>query len=215
MGTRLTKWIIALWCAAPVWAGARIDLRPTPPVPPEGYEPNTIVSVDVYLVDTGNPQGDIPFRGIAIDFSDSYGSAFPGTPPLGPNQFLWENPFGLGSVFPDLPFTAWIDPFGVDIPLIRIVLPDDSEVRLGGINVQVGTMNGLLDVLNVDEPDMKQGGARAAFGYGGQGDPVTDWRAYTGELTGGRLDLFVVPEPGSLILLLGASATVIRRRRVT
>ncbi|MBI4716178.1 MAG: hypothetical protein HY763_00060, partial [Planctomycetes bacterium] len=60
------------------FGGARIDLRPDPLMPPGGYAPNTIINVEVFMVDTGNPQGDIPFLGIALDFADTAGTlSFP------------------------------------------------------------------------------------------------------------------------------------------
>ncbi len=58
-------------------------------------------------------------------------------------------------------------------------------------------------------------GAWVRFGYGmDKDDPVVNWRACTGELTGGRL-FMEVPEPASVVLLtIGGFAAVHRPRRV-
>lgn len=191
-------------------AGMRIDLRADPPVPPGGYEPNSIVDLQVYYVDTGNPQGNILFRGLFLDFNDSppWGGA-PGTftylgggsspSPGGDLYFGWVNMFGIGML-PPLPNTSWIYPLSTPNPLFQITLPDNGEVYAGHIYINVGTAGGTVDVTNDDVADPNWG-ARADFGFGGPNDPVTTWRAYTGELTGGVLELPVVPEPASVVMV--------------
>ncbi len=212
----------SLWCTVAL-AGARIDLRPTPPIPPGGYQPGTDVQVDVFLVDTGNPQGNIQFRGVFLDFSDSPPWAGePGTltyPDLdgpGPqmaNSFYWINPFTIGGCLPcRLPQTSWVYPLPTPNPLFQITLPNNGEVQLGHLFVDVGTQGGVLDAVNDDVADPNFG-ARVDFGFGGAGDPVTTWRAFTGDITGGVLELPVIPEPTSCLLLaLGASALFIKRK---
>ncbi len=202
---------------SPAIAGARIDLRPQPPPPPGGYPANFTVHVDVSLVDTGNPQGDIRIRGMVLDFEDSSDSlAFPGSDGLSgssdDNLFTWNNPFGIGTLWPSLPTTSYIWPLG-PAGILQPTLPNDGEWWMGHIEVRLGTTSAILDVMNADEMDMNIGGAQVAGGYGGPVDPVFTWRAFTGELTGGVLELPVVPEPTSCVLLaLGASTLFIKRK---
>lgn len=216
--------VVWLVLSVPVFAGLRIDLRPNPPVPPNGYQPNTLVDVDFFLVDTGNPQGAIQTRGVLLDFLDSppWGGApgtltYPdpdGTGPLWANMFNWINPFTIcyGPCFGGLPQTSWVYPLPTPNPLFQITVPDNGEVQIGDLKVNVGSAGGVLDAMNDDNPD-PQFGARVDFGFGGAGDPVTTWRAFNGDITGGVLALPVVPEPTSCLLLaLGASALFINRK---
>lgn len=207
----IVAFLIAAAClATTTLAGARIDLRPDPPIPPGGYEPNTTVLVSVYFVDTGPSEWNVQFRAIYLDFND--------TPPwdgssetLAPHDsFNWNNPFGHG--WPSLlPNPAWIYPLATPNPLLQITMLAGGEVFVGDVYVNVGTSGGTLDVMNADNPDLNWG-ARAEFGFGGSGDPFTRWRAYTGELTGGILDLPVVPEPTTLLLLSVGLAVAVRTR---
>lgn len=205
----------ALVVSTTTFAGARIDLRPVPPVPPGGYEPGADVQVNVFLVDNGNPQGQISFRGIFLDFSDSppWGGP-PGTlsyldpdggGPLGPNDFYWPGPICTCPPPPPLPLTSWVYHLPTPNPLFQITMPDGGEVQLGSLTVDVGTQGGILDSLNADEANINFGGARVDFGFGGPNDPVTTWRAFTGDITGGVLELPVIPEPASLLLLSSAA----------
>ncbi len=204
------------------FAGLRIDLRPTPPVPPGGYQPGTDVQVDVFLIDTGNPQGNIPFRGVFLDFrvSPPWGGT-PGTfayldpdgpGPLGAGDFALIDPLPIGMQWTSLPLVSWVYPLPTPNPLFQITMPNDAEVKVGHLIVDVGTQGGVLDALNDDVADPNFG-ARVDFGFGGVGDPVTTWRAFNGDITGGVLELPVVPEPTSCLLLaFGASALFVKRK---
>lgn len=190
-----------LGIATSAFAGAMVDLRPDVAGP---YVPGQVVNVDVWLVDTGDPVGNVQFRGLFLDFADTGAGLAPAA------NFTWENPFGIGAVFPALPNTSWVYPLATPNPLFQITLPEGGEVRLGDIDVTTNATD-TLDVMNADNADPNFG-ARADFGFGGAGDPVTTWRAFSGELTGGTLEM-VVPEPGTLALLgLGAAAALRRRR---
>ena len=203
--------------ASSAFAGAEIDLRPTPPVPPGGYLPDTLVNIDVFFVDTGNPQGDISFRGIQLDFTDTTGTlTYPGEDGIPGNDdddkfTWWRGKYDVGAIFPDLPTPAWLFPATHGVPEFQITMPDDGEVWIGEINVNVGADGGILDVMNGDEPDVNLG-AWARFGWGFEDDPVVTWRAYTGELTGGQLHLPTIPEPGTMILLGVGGMAFLRRR---
>lgn len=188
-------------------AGLRIDLRPIPPVPPGGYEPGTDVHVNVFLFDTGNPQGQIAFRGVFLDFSDSppWGGepgtlTYPNPDGTGNGEFSWITPFSIHPNPGFLPQTSWVYALQTPNPLFQIVMPDNGEVQLGSLLVDVGTQGGVLDATNRDNPDPIFG-ARVDFGFGGAGDPVTTWRAFTGDITGGVLELPVIPEPESCLLM--------------
>lgn len=207
-----------LGIATSAFAGLRVDLRPVQAGP---YAPNTVVDVNVFLVDTGNPQGQIQLRGAFLDYTDSAAEfSYPdpdGAGALGDGDFSWINPFTIGAVFPDLPQTSWVYPLPTANPLFQITVPNDGEVQLGSLKVNVGAappapVDRILDAMNDDVADPNFG-ARVDFGFGGAGDPVTTWRAFSGDLTGGTLALNVTPEPATLALLgLGAVAAFRRRR---
>lgn len=199
-------------------AGLRIDLRPVQPGP--FYQSNTTVDVNVFLVDTGNPQEAIQLRGVFLDFSDSHSSyTYPdpdGAGSLPANTFSWINPFFIGATFQFLPQTSWVYPLPTPNPLFQITVPDNGEVQVGSMKVNVGPLGGskFLDAMNDDVADPNFG-ARVDFGFGGPNDPVTTWRAFDGQLTGGVVELTPVPEPSSLLLILAGAMSLIRRRTST
>lgn len=172
--------------------------------------------VSAYIVDTGPSDWNIQFRTISLDFND--------TPPWDGSAetldcgslFLWNYPFGLPPItIPELPNTRWIYPLATPNPLLQITMLAGGEAYLGAVFVNVGEAGGTLDVMNADDPDTNFG-ARAEFGFDGPNDPFTVWRAYTGELTGGVLDLPVVPEPATAFLVgIGLTVTVWARRTRT
>lgn len=204
-------------------AGLRVDLRPVQAPPgPDGYTSGSVVDIDVFLVDTGNPQGDIALRGVFLDFTDSDAAfTYPdpdGAGPLVAGDFSWINPFTVGATFPSLPQVSWVYPLPTAMPIFQIVVPDNGEVQLGSLKVNIG-QNGLpffqiLDAMNDDSADPNFG-ASVTFGFGGPGDPVTTWRAFDGQLTGGTLNMSI-PEPGcALLLLVGGLMRVLRRSTIT
>lgn len=212
-----------LGMATSAFAGFRIDLRPVQAPPsPDGFVAGSIVDVNVFLVDTGNTQGAIQLRGAFLDYSDSAAEfTYPdpdGAGMLADGDFSWINPFTIGAVFATLPQTSWVYPLPTANPLFQITVPNDGEVQLGTLKVNVGQNDTgvpvirTLDAMNDDVMDPNFG-ARVDFGFGGAGDPVTTWRAFTGDLTGGTVGLQVAPEPATLALLgLGAVAAFRRRR---
>lgn len=207
-----TVLVIAVAGVSTARAGARIDLRPEPPANGVSYQRYELVNVDVFMVDTGNPQGNIAFRGLFLDFEDSTSLSFPGADGwfggMDDNEFDWNNPFGIGAEFPDLPRTSLVFP---DVPPWGLpTIPDGGELLLGQIMTRIDALPATLDVLNADAADPNLGG-RADFGFGVPGDPVTTWRAFTGDITGGVLE---IPEPATLIGMLVVSAALFPRRSV-
>ncbi|MBI4719531.1 MAG: hypothetical protein HY763_17175 [Planctomycetes bacterium] len=200
--------VMAFGMGSAAFGGARIDLRPTPPMPPGGYAPNTNINVDVFMVDTGNPQGDIPFRGLALDLADTSGTLrFPGVDGVSgtadDDMFLWEvlSP-DFNATGSHLPYAWWALTREPPDPQYSITLPDGDEVRLGGIPVDVGAVGGVLDVMNADQPPFR--GASASGGFFPE-EPF-DWYAHYGDLSGGKLEVVVIPEPGCAMLGLGLLA---------
>jgi hypothetical protein len=193
----MRAWCLAtgllLGMAAAARAGARIELRPDPDL--AVYEPHQVVRIHVYMVDTGNPQGDISFRGIQLDFTDTTDTI---TPLTTIHFFEWMKSLpGVGRET-WYPITFWIWPLVTPMPMFMITLPDNGEVHLGYADMNIGPSGGMVDVLNADEPNINFG-AFAVFGFGGPDDPVTTWRAFTGELVGEPLALNV-PEPSMLAI---------------
>lgn len=198
--------LLVLPCIA--FGGMRIDLRPEgltvlPGNPPSVTAAPGVYNVDVWLVDTGSPQGNIPFRGLFFDSADTTGIT-PSSP------FRW---FGTELYFAtyNFPNVAWVYLGMVANPAYQLVLPDNGEILVGDFNVTVDADGGLLDLMNADNPDINFG-ARADFGFEVlPNDPITTWRAHTGEITGGRLAF--VPEPTSLMLLTVGALSLARKQR--
>lgn len=225
--TRFLVVAVSCWTASisSTLAGARFDIRPAgvtviPGNPPSVVvTPGQVLSANVFLVDTGNPQGSIAFRIISLDFTDTSPSVVEANGWAGPDgEFLndprtsrneiadnpqvfnWPPSCDFGSCDDrTLPYPYWVYPLSVPIPAFQITMPDNGEVQLADIQIEVPSqLPAIIDLMNAEVADANYG-AYAAFGFGGPGDPVTNWRAYTGELTGGQL--LLVPEPGMLILL--------------
>jgi hypothetical protein len=186
-----------LGIATSAFAGARIELRPLSNDIMTGMP----VNVDVFLVDTGNPQGNIRFRGLQLDVTAS-----PSTTSYfnydeistNPDDFEYINwdlfgPIALGGEFfpltSDAPHqtTSWIWPLSTPQPGFMAELPDNGEEFIGRIQITTTQAGGplgsggslLLDVANPAETDDNYG-AYATFGFGGEGDPVVLWRAENG-----------------------------------
>jgi hypothetical protein len=99
-------------------------------------------------------------------------------------------------------------------------LTQANPIRVGAVSITLPTDEGtyILDVLNSDDPDTENRGARVDWGFGGTSpdpsDPSSPLRATDGDFTGGSYEFTVVPEPATLALLgLGGAAAAFRRRR--
>ncbi len=74
------------------------------------------------------------------------------------------------------------------------------------------TDSGWLDVMNPEEDPNLGAWVRSGFGLSPDDDDYFIWRAFTGELSGGRL-FMEVPEPASVALLALGGLAVLRGRR--
>ncbi len=218
---------ILLTCSTATFAGARIDLRPqgltTTPgdIPSVTVTPGQTLNLQAFIVDTGNPQGAIAFRGVFLDFTDTSSSIVEANGWAGPDgifeddldndgYFNWINPFTIPRFIPPLPYQSWVYPLPNPNPIFQIVLPDNGEIQLGSILVDVPSqLPAIIDVMNADAPSVFYG-ARVDFGFGGPNDPVTTWRAHTGELTGGQL--LLVPEPATFLLFVVGTFVALNTR---
>lgn len=182
-----------------VKAGVRLELRPigetvlapdaTHPNPYIIAEPNSAYRVQVFLVDTGNPQSNIPFRLVGLDSS--------ATTEVGVTTFDWVNPNNAGVLFSQFPLASWTYPISVEILSFMLVLPNNGELKIGEMDVVTpdGLVSGVLDLVNASNPNIPNAGANIIFGFGGAGDPVTNWSAFEGHITGGRLGFVRATEP--------------------
>ena len=192
--------------ASGAFADILIDLRPATEAP---YEPGEVVNVQVWFVDkdNGHPITNeaILFRGYQLDFTLT-----DETLELSDEMNL-ENVSGVNTVFPELPRPFLIYPIVDEIPSIMQTLPAGGEMLVGDIDVTVND-SGWLDVMNPQEDE--NFGSWVRFGLGvDDDDPVIIWRAFTGELNGGRT--IMIPEPASMVLVAIAGLTSLRRRRTT
>lgn len=172
--------LLASTTSAPV----RVDLRPNLPAPPGGYEPNTLITVEVFLVDTESLGGNFLARSVGFDFRNRTGTL--NFPYAGCQTFRWEFIPGDGIEECDGKLPRPVN--NSFIPGGGYTLPLGGEVKVGEIDVNVGCAGGVLDIMNAAEPN-PNAGAFLAFGFGGPGDPVTIWRAFTGDIIGGVLDV--------------------------
>jgi len=203
-GIILSAGIVAL-AAGFAQAGAIIELIPDDPGPYYGGES---VTVDVWV--NGNTSVDLGLRGIQFDFSDS-------DPTL---SFASTFAFDLSSIpsdingyvtFPDLPVPRTFMTLDCLCPELLVQLPVQQSLHIGSVALVLPTELGAyrMDILNSGEGDASLGAwMRLGFTTGPEGL----WRAYTGDITGGTLDFVVIPEPGTLTLLVLGLLAVIRPR---
>ncbi|MCH7597340.1 MAG: hypothetical protein IID35_12390, partial [Planctomycetes bacterium] len=79
----------------------------------------------------------------------------------------------------------------------RILPGNGDAVKVGVMRVRMPSQDGafMLDVVNATETNPDVGGVdvRWGFGFNVNGEPLTTWRANTGEITGGTLEMCVGP----------------------
>jgi hypothetical protein len=210
------KYALALavvFCAATVVnAGAVVDLVLTPDLP--AYDPGTSVQVDVYFgQDTAGE--DILLRGIRYDFSNTDAELMGWI-----GAFGFDLPFdgALYAAFPAYPRPSAVFNSPSENPLFQEPLPGAPGMELNAsfmIDIPMDAPEGVCWTLDLMSPpaDFDPNlGARLNFGFGGAGDPITDWYAYDGTIVGGVAEICTTPEPASLALLALGGLAVIRRR---
>ncbi len=195
--------LISVAVCSSTFAGARVDLRPEPAMPAEGYPPNANVAVAVYLVDTGNEGEDVTFSHISFDLTDTFSQGAIGLIPQAdaiccgcPSFMGWTSGACVAECFvcPNQSRPAWFDLEQNS----EYVMPAGGELLLGTIQLQVGSDNFVLDVMNAEEPTVFHGAF--AHVHGELPGEEFMWSAYTGELTGGMLQVVVNSDaPNSLV----------------
>jgi hypothetical protein len=225
-------------------AGARIDL-----VPRGGLEfsPGSAVTIDFFL--TQDPGGRTRgLRFIQLDFTSTAT-----TITLGPRfhftrlpGFDW--PPGDRDIYP-APNVVWDAYLGTNYPnrshddpyledwdqelmpwyYFMHVLEVEEPMRIGLLNVTLPSAPGryLIDAMH-GESDSLELGAVVVFGFGlapNNKDPITVWRARTGELTVGAgyfqtnarglFEFHPIPEPATAALLLAGGAMFLHRRLIS
>lgn len=211
-------------------AGVVIELVPTPPpfAPWSdedrwAYGGGDYLTIQVFARLDNNGPDHIQVRSMQFDFSDTdhrYFSLYPShahDAPGAPFTF-WD--FSSTAVCQDDPnrcgYLHDIDGLLTQDDLVRIEylfpaahssiqmsLFRDHAVPIGLIETVSRNEPGefLLDLMNENDPDHSSG-ARITFGFGGPSDPMGEYSAYDGTITGGRVWVVDIPEPATIALLL-------------
>lgn len=189
-------------------AGATVALDASAANP---VAPGAALSFDITAMMTEAPiNPDVALRGMQLDYSNTDGS-------IGlPASMDFSNPGGIYAEFEDLPIPASVWPLPNPILALMVVLQMDTPVLLGTVDVTAPAgqnVTATLDVANAGEANINFGGS-LKFGFGVEpGDPITDWRFNTGELSGGTYDIVTTPEPATLALVVFGAIAGLRRRR--
>lgn len=179
---------------------AAIELVPAHLAP---YLPGSQVAVEVWL--HSMVTHDVLIRLAQLDTSETNPNLTlvgPDNRPPGGNgiyEFVFDystlTNTSLYAVLPDYPLPSTVY-FGASAVTGRILrLPAVGALRLGtiqGVTMPAAFGSYVLDVMNADLANANFG-ARLDFGFGQPGDPITTWRAFTGELSGGTYT-FIVAE---------------------
>ena len=173
--------------------------------------PGAALSFDIFATMTEVPSDGqvVALRGMQLDYSNTSGE-------IGlPAEMDFSNPGGIYAEFEDLPVPASVWPLpNADLIQFMVVLDLGVPILLGTVDVTAQESESIrtLDIANAGEANINFGGS-LKFGFGVEpGDPITDWRFNTGELSGGTYDI-VTPEPATLALVVFGAIAGLRRRR--
>ena len=177
--TILLSFFCAAVCRGEVW----IELVPSPPPP---HFLGQVVTLDVYA--HSEVATDQYIWGVQLDFTDS-------------NSAILLDPifdFDLSSssrpqdftVSPALPVPLATNFFEYMCDPCRLQLPAQGVLHVGSVSLQLPSTLGIyrVDTLNADESEINLGAYLPTNSF--------EWRAYTGEITGGTYDFFVGLEQG-------------------
>lgn len=194
---------LVLAVASPAFAGAIIDLVPSAAAskfnPCGAYAAGEVVTIEVFIGQDPAATGRY-LRLMQLDFTTSDDEVVPSAiswentsnhfqhlDDLGGSNKRYSNTFHGDLVTPDL---------GLDTTRQLLLPGDGSMVKAGEFTLTMPGTPGdfTLNVLNAGSSDPDRG-AQIRFGYSLSGtDPVTVWRADTGDLTGGLLNMSVVDQ---------------------
>lgn len=223
-------WVVAACARCP--AGVIIDLVPTPPPYFGGDETTWVygdydtVYIDVVARLDGSGPDSIAVRSLQLDLGNTNASLLlfsiaPGAPQG--SLFSWDfsstpscqdDPHNCGqgylvddSILTDTVFR--IDFLGASENPMEQVTLTDSNTRIGSIGVQGFPGAFVLDFVSTWSHPLS--GASIAYGFDTQTDPLGEFSAQEGTISGGRVTLLFVPEPLTLPLLVAGMILITRR----
>lgn len=220
--------------AAHAQAGLAVILVPSTPQPAAGYLPGETLQIDVMAQLDANGPSSIRVRDLQFDFSQTdprlapslvlthpdtktqgdiyfwdYSSApyCQSDPTLCGNAHFIDDELESDQILRDT-YAALTE----DFDSIRLV--QSVPRRIGVLEISVPYFeyqdSAILDLLNETDPDPLHGARLTylpvpptAFGH---------WSAHEGTITGGKLGLTVIPEPGAFMLLAMAIGTLLPKR---
>ena len=185
-----------------------VGLEASPPAGGgEYYAPGETVDIDVWY----HSQMDIEAQIRLAQFSNL------GMPAIDQTGFSSEMWFNLG-ITPEIPsyyttFPEWPTPAAAYMGTIYVpgevaVIEPMGSLHVGSFTYTLADHDVLLDIIHTDgyNPDFT-GRLRANW------DPVLDLTPMNNKLTGGTVELCVIPEPAGLTLLALGTLLACRRRR--
>jgi hypothetical protein len=205
-----------------------VDLVPEvldPGLPPGWYVPIARPEISVFLRQDP-PSEDRTVQMVQFDLHESRAGGLGGPgditlPETSPGLHFWIVPcgafcFDIDDNLSDTPSDILRIERNQMFPQFQLLLPGEgTPVQIGLVTVLLDGPGGsyVLDMLNRFRSDPAFGGEIWTLPVNG-GD-LEIWRAYDGELTGGRIGLTLIPEPTTITLLFGSLVCVAfaRKRR--